>query len=64
VVFSHIVFITFVRNLLVADLNTIAILFPTSGFLIVAGYLVTNCYWRCFVSLAGIAAYLEILSRH
>jgi hypothetical protein len=60
VVFSHLVLIAFVGNLLVAGFITIADFFPTSGFLLVVGYLVTNCDFGCFVSLARIAAYLEI----
>jgi hypothetical protein len=44
----------------VAGLNIIAVLFPAFGFLLVVGYLVTNCDLRCFVSLAEIVAYLAI----
>jgi hypothetical protein len=45
-VFSHLAFIAFVGNLLVAGLNTFAVLFPPFRFLIVVGYLVTNCDLR------------------
>ncbi len=46
-----------------ACLDTVAVLFPAFGFLLVIGYLVTICDLRCFVSLSGIASYLVILSR-
>jgi hypothetical protein len=61
VVFSYLAFIAFMGNLLVAGLNTFAILFPAFGFLLIVGYLVTNCDLRLIVSLAGNAAgYLAI----
>jgi hypothetical protein len=41
-VYSNLAFIAFVGNLLVEGLNTFAVLFPAFGFLLVAGYLVTN----------------------
>ncbi len=40
---SHLAFNASLANLLVAGLNTVAILSPTFGFLLVVGYLVTNC---------------------
>ncbi len=43
-----------------AGLNTFDILFPTFGFLLVVGYLVSNCDLRCIISVAGIATYLAI----
>jgi hypothetical protein len=61
-VFSYLAFIAFVGNLLVAGLNTVAVLFPAFGFLLVVGYLVTNFDLSCFVSLVEITAYLAILS--
>jgi hypothetical protein len=60
VVFSHYVFITFGGNLLVAGLNSFAVLIPFTGFLLVIGFLVSNCDLRCIVALAGIADYLAI----
>jgi hypothetical protein len=59
-VFSHLAFIAFVRNPLVAGLNTVAALFAAFGFLLVVRYLLTIRDSRYFVSLAGIANYLAI----
>jgi hypothetical protein len=55
-------FIAILGKLLVAVLNTVAILFPASGFLLVMGCLVTKCSLRSFLLLAGIA-YVAIPSR-
>jgi hypothetical protein len=55
-------FIAVLGKLLVAVLNTVAILFPASGFLLVMRCLVTKCSLRSFVLLVGIA-YLAIPSR-
>jgi hypothetical protein len=60
VVFSHHAFIAFGGNLLAVGLGSFAILFPSSGFLLAVGYLVSNSDLRCIVALAGIAAYLAI----
>jgi hypothetical protein len=60
VVFYQHTFIAFAGNQLAAGLSTFAILFPSIGFLVAVGYLVSNCDLRCIVALAGIAAYLAI----
>ena len=60
VVFSHHAFITFGGDPLAAGLSSFAILFPSIGFLLVVGHLVSNCDLRCVVALAGIGAYLVI----
>ncbi len=58
--FSHHAFIAFGGDPLLAGLSPFAILFPSIGFLLVVGHLVSNCDLRCVVALAGIAAYLAI----
>ncbi len=58
--FSHHAFIAFVGNQLAAGLRTFAVLFPSIGFLLAVGYLVSNCDLRCIVALAGSAFYLAI----
>jgi hypothetical protein len=45
---------------LAAGLSSFAVLFPSIGFLLVVGHLVSNCDLRCIIALAGIAAYLAI----
>ncbi len=60
VVFSHHAFIPFAGNQLAAGLNTFAILFPSIGFLLAVGHLVSNFDLRCIVALTGNAAYLAI----
>ncbi len=60
VVFSHHAFIAFGGDLMVAGLSSFAVLFPSIGFLLVVGHLVSNCDLRCIVALMGIAAYLAI----
>ncbi len=60
VLFSHHAFITFGGNLLVVGLYSVGVLILFDGFLLVVGYLVSNCDLRCIVALAGIAAYLAI----
>ncbi len=60
VVFSHHAFIAFVVNQLAAGFCTFAVLFPSIGFLLAVGYLVSNCDLRCIVALAGSAAYSAI----
>ena len=45
---------------LVAGLSSFAILFPSIGFLLAVGHLVSDCDLRRIVALAGIAAYLAI----
>ncbi len=57
---SYHAFIAFAGNQLAAGLSTFAILFPSIGFLLAVGYLVSNCDLRCIIALAGIAAYLAI----
>jgi hypothetical protein len=59
-VFSHHAFIAFGGDPLVAGLSSFAVLFPSIGFLLVVGHLVSNCDLRCVIALAGIAAYLAI----
>jgi hypothetical protein len=59
-VFSHHAFIAFGGNPLAVGLNSFAVLIPFNGFLLVVGYLVSNCDLRCIVALAGIADYLAI----
>jgi hypothetical protein len=59
-VFSHHTFIAFGGDLLAAGLSSFAILFPSIGFLLVVGHLVSNCDLRYIVALVGIAAYLVI----
>jgi hypothetical protein len=59
-VFSHHAFIAFGGDPLAADLSSFAVLFPSIGFLLVVGHLVSNCSVRCLVALAGIAAYLAV----
>ncbi len=58
--FSHHAFIAFGGDPLVAGLSSFAVLFPSIGFLLVVGHLVSNCDLRCVIALAGIAAYLAI----
>ncbi len=58
--FSHHAFIPFGGDPLVAGLSSFAVLFPSIGFLVVVGHLVSNCDLKCVVALAGIAAYLAI----
>jgi hypothetical protein len=60
VVFFYHAFIGFGGNPLLADLSSFAVLFPSSGFLLDVGYLVSNRDLRCIVALAGITAYLAI----
>jgi hypothetical protein len=59
-VFSHHAFITFGGDTLAAGLSSFAVLFPSIGFLLVVGHLVSNCDLRCVIALVGIAAYLAI----
>jgi hypothetical protein len=56
-VFSHHACIAFGGNPLGAGLNSFAVLIPFNGFLLVVGYLVSNCDLRCIVALVGVAAY-------
>ncbi len=58
--FFHHAFIAFGGDPLAAGLSSFAILFPSIGFLLVVGHLVSNCDLRCVVALLGIAAYLAI----
>ncbi len=58
--FFHNAFIAFGGDLLVAGLSSFAVLFPSNGFLLVVGHLVSNCDVRCAVALMGITAYLVI----
>ncbi len=58
--FSHHAFIAFGGDPLVAGLSSFAVLFPSIGFLLVVGHLVSNCDLRCILALMGIAAYLVI----
>ncbi len=60
VVFSQHSFIVFGGNLLAAGFSSFAVLFPSIGFLLAVGHLVSNFDLRCIVALAGIAAYLAI----
>jgi hypothetical protein len=60
VVFSHHAFIAFRGNPLAAGLNSFAVLIPFNGFLLVIGYLVSNCDLMCIIALEGITAYLAI----
>jgi hypothetical protein len=60
VVFSHHAFIAFRGNLFAAGLSSFAVLFPSIGFLLAVGHLVSNCDLRCIVALVGIADYLVI----
>jgi hypothetical protein len=59
-VFSHHAFIAFGGDLLVAGLSSFAVLFPSIGFLLVVGHLVSNCDLRCVIALVEIAYYLAI----
>jgi hypothetical protein len=59
-VFPYHAFIAFRGNLLAAGLNSFAVLIPVNGFLLVVGYLVSNCDLRCIIALVGIAANLAI----
>ena len=61
VVFSHHAFIAFGGNLLAAGLSSFAILFPSIGFLLAVGHLVSNCDLRCIIALVEITAYLAIV---
>ncbi len=58
--FSHYAFITFAGNQLAEGLIPFTILFPSIGFLLAVGHLVSNCDLRCIVALAGTAALLAI----
>jgi hypothetical protein len=60
VVFSHHAFIAFGGDPLAAGLCFFAVLFPSIGFLLVAGHLVSDCDLRYIIALAGITAYLAI----
>jgi hypothetical protein len=60
VLFSHHACIAYGGDPLVAGLSSFAVLFPSIGFLLVVGHLVSNCDLRCFVALMGTAAYLAI----
>jgi hypothetical protein len=59
-VFSHRAFIAFGGNPLTAGLSSFAVLFPSIGFLLAVGHLVSNCDLRSIVALVGITAYLAI----
>ena len=57
VVFSHQALFAFGGNLLAAGHSSFAILFPSIGFLLAVGHLVSNCDLRCIVALVEIVAY-------
>ncbi len=60
VVFSNHTFIAFAGKQLAAGLRTFAVLFPSIGFLLAVGCLVSDGDLRCIKALAGIAACLVI----